>query len=374
MDKVDRKNILLATGIYPPDIGGPATYVSVLQKELPKFGFNMKVLTYGDGEKKDDVYQVSRRQNIVFRYFKYFLEIWKLGKWVDVVYVFDQVSTGIPGAMFKVFNPSKKLVLRIGGDFLWEKAYNNSWTEKSLSDYYKNEKSFIEKVYLKIYNFVFSKSDLIIFTTDWQKNIYLRHFNIEDTKCFVVNNPFPSVGSRQMNSSFFKKELLFAGRLIKLKNLDNLIDAVANVDDIKLTIIGEGPLREDLESKIKQNNLENVISLFSALSHNELLDKINESSIVVAPAISEVSPNIVLESIKLEKPVIVTKECGFFQKYSKDLVFFNPFDVTELKSKIEYLLNEKHYNSYMEKISKIDSNRSWSDVSKEHAEILKNIL
>ena len=39
--------ILIATGIYPPDIGGPATYSSLLVRELTARGHFVDVVTYG---------------------------------------------------------------------------------------------------------------------------------------------------------------------------------------------------------------------------------------------------------------------------------------------------------------------------------------
>ena len=42
--------ILIATGIFPPDIGGPATYVMTLCEELPKLGLEVKVVTYSNEE------------------------------------------------------------------------------------------------------------------------------------------------------------------------------------------------------------------------------------------------------------------------------------------------------------------------------------
>ena len=39
--------ILIATGIYPPDIGGPATYSKLLKEELSKRGLKVDILTYG---------------------------------------------------------------------------------------------------------------------------------------------------------------------------------------------------------------------------------------------------------------------------------------------------------------------------------------
>ncbi len=66
----------------------------------------------------------------------------KLSNWADVVYAHDLVSVGLPCALAKFLKPRTKLVVRLGGDFLWEKAYNNNWTDKPLSSYYQEPKKF----------------------------------------------------------------------------------------------------------------------------------------------------------------------------------------------------------------------------------------
>ena len=83
----NKLKIVLATGIYPPDIGGPATYVAKLAEELPKRGCEVKVVTYGEmrnaecGMRNDgNVSCITRGQNIVFRYLKYFLAVYRLAK------------------------------------------------------------------------------------------------------------------------------------------------------------------------------------------------------------------------------------------------------------------------------------------------------
>ena len=38
--------ILIATPLYPPDIGGPATYAKILEDELPKQGVTVSVVSF----------------------------------------------------------------------------------------------------------------------------------------------------------------------------------------------------------------------------------------------------------------------------------------------------------------------------------------
>ncbi len=53
---------LLATGIYPPEIGGPATVIAQAAKNLRDAGHDVVVVTYGNENAVDgDVVHVSRR-------------------------------------------------------------------------------------------------------------------------------------------------------------------------------------------------------------------------------------------------------------------------------------------------------------------------
>ena len=64
--------ILVATGIYPPDIGGPATQIEYLASDLAKAGLTVTVLTYGKPQKKPRPFNlvgVSKKWPSVIRQF-----------------------------------------------------------------------------------------------------------------------------------------------------------------------------------------------------------------------------------------------------------------------------------------------------------------
>ena len=108
------KKIVLASGIVPPDIGGPATYVTKLGQEFVEAGYRVKVLSYGDRESEIDevlsVQRVSRKTNMLSRYLQYFQQLRKLAKWADIIYAQDLISVGLPCALLKLFKPKTNLV------------------------------------------------------------------------------------------------------------------------------------------------------------------------------------------------------------------------------------------------------------------------
>jgi glycosyltransferase involved in cell wall biosynthesis len=111
--------ILVATGIYPPQIGGPATYSKLLYDELPKRGFQVDIVNFGDFISKPKI----------IRHILFFIELLKKGQGVDVVYAQDPVSVGLP-ALIASQILQKKFVLKIVGDYAWEQGVQRFRVER----------------------------------------------------------------------------------------------------------------------------------------------------------------------------------------------------------------------------------------------------
>src|SRR5688572_23171169 len=92
--------VLLATGIYPPDIGGPATYVRHLAAELTSKGMGVRVVAYSDSKEMDmkrlndpwKVVGVPRKGGPILRWWRFAKALKQHGKDADVIYCFSSVS------------------------------------------------------------------------------------------------------------------------------------------------------------------------------------------------------------------------------------------------------------------------------------------
>lgn len=187
--------ILIATGIFPPDIGGPAIYTKALYEELPKVGCEVRIITYSDNKiPQPQVYKISRRNNILLRYFKYFWQVWKLRKWADIIYTFDLISAGLPCALVKLFKPKTKLIVRLGGDYQWETALQKGLYNNILEQYYLDKKfNLFERLVYFINNFVLSMADCIIFNACILRDIYVKYRNIKKEKAVIIRNISPEI-------------------------------------------------------------------------------------------------------------------------------------------------------------------------------------
>lgn len=116
--------ILLASGIYPPDAGGPATYTRALARALVARGHEARVLCYADTDRMDEgdgfiVERISRALPLWRRYWSYLKAVKRIAPYVDLIYLQGPGSEGFPG-MIAARYCGKKTVMKIVGDYAWE--------------------------------------------------------------------------------------------------------------------------------------------------------------------------------------------------------------------------------------------------------------
>ncbi len=102
------------------------------------------------------------------------------------------------------------------------------------------------------------------------------------------------------------------GRLVEAKAFDVLIQSAARIQqtEIHYIIVGEGPLRDDLEKRTKQLELESQIHLIGYQERNETLKILVSSDIFVISSITEGTPIVLFEAAALSVPIIATKVGG----------------------------------------------------------------
>ena len=109
-----------------------------------------------------------------------------------------------------------------------------------------------------------------------------------------------------------KYDIVFSGRLVKNKGINLLLQAIKMVKiqtpDLKMIIIGDGPLKNKIQKFIKKNNLQNNIEFSGWLPKNEDVAKIyNQSKIMVMPSYNEGGPRVTLEAMACKVPVLTSK-------------------------------------------------------------------
>lgn len=339
--------ILLATGIYPPQIGGPATQVKTLFEGLSKEDNEVKVLTFGD-LKIPGVDIVSRDKLFLTRYLKFFWRTLKLVKKekIELIYAFDLFSVGLPCALVKILIPRVKFIIRLGGDYGWEKAVQKGRFLGSLKDYYAhNEPNFVENV---VSNLVIKRADFLIFNASVLRDLYLKYRRVSSSKSTIIPNARAEFEFRKTN--FTRKEklkILFAGRIIAIKNLKRLIDAFDSLrtesfKEIILEIFGDGPEKQSLELYVRNKHLTDKVKFLDRLGREDLLKEMDSCDIMVLVSLTEVNPNFAIESLVLGKPIILTNQSEpCYGGYENDLIYYvDPFKVEDITLKLKLAISD----------------------------------
>ncbi len=334
--------IIIATGVYPPDVGGPAQYAKNLKDKFSKKNHEVGVFFY----------KIEKKLPPIVRHVFYFFRIFFQVRSADFVIALDTFSVGLPAVCAaKIWR--KRIVLRVSGDFLWETYINRGGKLITLSDFNKQTPvlSLKEKLIYSLQGFTIRSSTALAFNTVWQKKIFEDKYDLKTEKNFVVENYYTKRESWKSGTGN-KKIFLWAGRPIRLKNLD---------------------LLKKVFLEIKSDNEEVELKMVSKLSYNDLLEEIKKSYAVILPSISDVYPNFILDAVSLGKPFIMTRETGQLDRFGDIGIFVDPLDKESIKQKILFLLDNNNYEEYKNRVAQFDYSHSWEQIAEEFLDIYHNI-
>jgi len=183
-----------------------------------------------------------------------------------------------------------------------------------------------------------------------------------------------------------KYDLVFSGRLVKNKGINILLSAIEKLKlqnpNIKLAIVGDGPLKNKIKRFIKNRNLKNNIELIGWLPGAEDLVRVyNQSKIMVMPSFNEGGPRVNLEAMACGVPVI-TSRVGLMldiinPSISSEQVngLFIDWNSDDIAKKIKLLLEDKTlYKKIAENGFKTVQQFERKKAIKFYAESYKNLL
>lgn len=339
MDR-EKIKILITTGIFPPKIGGPSLYAKNLKETFEKMGHKVIVKTYNFEDKLPSG----------IRHLFFFLKILPVTFITDFVISLDTMSVGLPTALAcKFFR--KKGIIRIGGDFLWEQYVERTGKKVLFRNFYQTETpnfSQKENLIFKLTKWVLNNVHFLIFSTTWQRDIFIRTYGLNANKITIVENFY---GEKEIGSKPKTKTFVASSRNLALKNQDTLarvFESVRNIfPDVELFTIN--------------------------LPQNEFIKKISESYAVMCIPISEMSPNLVLDAIRYSKPFICTREVGIYDRIKSAGIFVNPLDEEEIKNAVLEMLTEDGYKRAKEKVKNFNFVHTWNDIANEFIDVYKKL-
>jgi len=204
------KKILIATPLYPPEIGGPATYAKELVDGLPERGVEVSLVKFGD----------VRHLPKLIRHYIYYRRVLKALRQADAVLALDPVSVGLP-AMWAARKLNKKFIVKIVGDYAWEQGVQRFGVTQDLDDFVLTEPaSWQVRMLQKIQKKVALAADRIVVPSPYLKEV-VQKWGISGEKITVISN---GVSLPEDIPSYQKEEgeflIVSAGRRVPWKGFE----------------------------------------------------------------------------------------------------------------------------------------------------------
>jgi len=301
--------ILITVGIYPPDIGGPASFVPKIAKMLTENKHDVTVICLSDNKVSDEenykVKRILRNQNLLIRWMQTIFTIIKNGRNVDCLFVNGLPMESYVANLFL----RKKLVRKIVGDWAWERGRNKGLINESFDEFQENS----HNLHLEIAKFsrgwTATKADIVI-TPSKHLSKVVENWGVKPNKLIIIYN-----GTKILNDDISKTNqetinLITVGRLAPWKNIDTIIKSVNLLKQydmkFKLFIVGSGPLESELKKLVSDLNLSSEVIFTGQKKYTELTEYYKNSNIYIQASGYEGLPHVLLEAINYDLTVIST--------------------------------------------------------------------
>ncbi len=335
--------ILITTGIFPPDIGGPASYGKTLAQKLAE-NSSVSLVTYSSRSKfpedKTRSFKVVRIAKWIpkfLRHIVFFMKTLSAAKGADVIFSLNAISAGLP-SLWAARIRKKKFFVKIVGDYAWETAVNKGKTFLLIDDFQKTKKHGWIGTLHKLQTKVCKNADGVIVPSHYLAEM-VKNWGVSEEKIKVVYNGVDFKAADMSKEEARKKIgiagniILSIGRLVPWKGFRMLIKIMPKLFEInqffRLVIIGDGPEKKTLESILKNMHLENKVYLAGKKSKEELAIFSAAADIFVLNTAYEGFSHQILEAMAAGMPVITTAvggnkevikqgENGFMVKYNDE--------------------------------------------------------
>ena len=339
--------VLVTVGIFPPDIGGPATFVPKIAKYFQdELNYEIEILTLSDNKNSninDDfsVKRIDRNLPIIYRWLKTIFTIYKLGKNKDLIFV---NGLGTETTIANIFL-KKKIIRKIVGDPVWERAYSKAKISESFDEFQDKNYGFSISLQKKVRSFSIKKSDIVVTPSQHLKNFIL-NLGFKN-KIEIINN---GVFIPEENTNIFTNDqinITIVSRLVSHKNIKKIIRAISDLNDplIYLNIIGDGPELNQLQKiSLESNNKDNII-FHGKLNRDDINHIFLKSDIYIQASNYEGLPHSLLEAMSYGIPVLCTPvgECKeILGNEDRGYILDLPVSKNNITSKISEIIGEKN--------------------------------
>jgi glycosyltransferase involved in cell wall biosynthesis len=309
--------LFIASGIFAPEPGGPATYLHEILPALQTRGWQIRALTFSDtAEDRGEPYPVTRivRQRYPLRMARYGVASRSLLAWAQVVYA-HQLGLPLLGSR------RAPRIIKIVGDIAWERAVRRGWIPPSEDiDAFQTRRYGLaanadkRRLYREATTY-----DGVITPSEYLKRMVMG-WGVDETKIRVIYNALPPDHSlpdltqqdarEQLQLDRDTPIVLTVGRILPWKGVDHLCAALAHVPDVRLIVAGDGPALEAAKAAAVSAGTADRVTFLGRVGRGQMPLWMKAADYVALYSGYEGLSHTLLESLRVGTPVIASDRGG----------------------------------------------------------------
>ena len=338
--------VLIVSGIWPPDVGGPASHAPALAAALRERGEGVEVVTTADAVPAPEAYPVvwvRRGLSAPVRHLAVARAVARAARRADVVYATTMVRRAALGSLLA----RRPLVVKLVADEAYERERRTGRFAGTLADFQAASGGLRVRFLRATRTAALRRARRIVVPSAYLREISLG-WGLEPERVVVIPNPAPPVGelpSREEARAALGIDgptLGTAGRLTAQKALGDALAALGRVDGVSLVVLGDGPEREGLERRSAELGLTGRVRFLGAGTRDDVVRLFLAADAALLTSAWENLPHTLLEALAVGTPVIATAVGGVPEvvRDGENGLLVAPGDVQAIAAAIERLLGD----------------------------------
>jgi glycosyltransferase involved in cell wall biosynthesis len=293
------------SGIWPPDVGGPASHAPEVAGFLAARGHEVEVVVTADSAPAAAEYPVrwvSRRLPPGVRHAEGVRVVASRARWADVVYTTGMFGRSSLGGLLA----RRPVVVKLTADPAYERARRWGWFDGTLADF-QRDRGRRTLPLRRVRDLDLRRAAHVVTPSAYLRELVLG-WGVPGARVTVLPNPAPAApelrGRDELRAElgFDGPTLVFAGRLTAQKSLPLGIEAARRAG-VALVVAGDGPDRAALEAA-------GGARFLGAMPRERVLELFRAADAALLSSSWENFPHTVVEALAVGTPVIATRTGG----------------------------------------------------------------
>jgi len=339
--------IVVVSGIWPPDVGGPASHAPALAEALLEAGHTVEVVTTADRTPAPRPYPlrwVARGRPAPLRHLAVVREVRSAARGADRVYATTMVRRAALGAALA----RRPLVVKLVADEAYERERRAGRFAGTLEQFQTERGGLRVRLLRATRTAALRRASRVLVPSAYLRAIALG-WRLDPARTTVVPNPAPEVRvhpTRDEARAALGIEgfaLGVAGRLTEQKALEDTLAALARVPRVALLVLGDGPERAALERRAAQLDVSDRVRFLGAGTRDDVIVLFRAVDAALLTSAWENLPHTLLEALAAGTPVIATAVGGIPEvvRDGENGLLVPPRDVAAAASAIDRLVRDE---------------------------------